>query len=133
MRIAMAAILAATAACAGEPPGLAGTGWRIVTLGGSAAVPPSEGPSLAFDAEGTGFRASAGCNTMTGAVEIDGDAIRFGRIAMTRMACPGPLMQAETALAEAFQAAAGWRIEAGRLVLSDAGGGVLASFAGLPP
>ncbi|MEM9839579.1 MAG: META domain-containing protein [Pseudomonadota bacterium] len=46
------------------------------------------------------FGAYAGCNRMSGGYERDGDSIIIGDMAMTRMACMGPVVDAEQALTE---------------------------------
>jgi heat shock protein HslJ len=68
----------------------------------------------------------AGCNQFGGPYTINGSAIRFGAIAMTRMACPGR-MDVETAYSAVFDATRSWRVSDGMLELI-ADGRVLARF-----
>lgn len=81
--------------------------------------------SFALDAKSGRVTATAGCNRMAGGYKRDGVSITFTQMAMTRMACPPPLMQREDALAKALGAVAQWRIVEGNLILSDANGSAL--------
>lgn len=51
-------------------------------------------PTLRFTNDGRAG-GSGGCNTYAAPVNIDGDAIAFGRLASTRMACEPPLLDQE--------------------------------------
>ncbi len=73
---------------------------------------------------------SAGCNRLTGAYTVAGAALKFGPLAVTRMACPA--MDLERRFLEALDATARWKIVAGALELSDAAGTPLATFRGQP-
>jgi heat shock protein HslJ len=57
---------------------------------------------------------------------VDGANLRFGAIAMTRMACPDR-MEVETVYAAVFDATRSWRVNEGMLELL-AGDRVLARF-----
>lgn len=81
--------------------------------------------SLALEAQSGRVAATAGCNRMAGGYTLNGDTISFTQMAMTRMACPPPLMQREEALAKALGAVRQWRIVEGNLLLADAGGATL--------
>ena len=102
------------AAAAGEP--LVGK-WRIEHVRG--------GDS--FDAAKTLFEPTAdgrvsstvGCNRIVSKPSVEGDRLRFGPMAATRMACPPPLDQLETAYIAALDAVRSWRIEGTRLTLLD--------------
>ncbi|WP_198378607.1 META domain-containing protein [Neoroseomonas rubea] len=70
-----------------------------------------------------------GCNRFTGGYAVDGTALRFGALAATRMACAPALMEQEQRFFAAMADVRGWRIEHGRLLLTDAGGGVVLRLA----
>jgi heat shock protein HslJ len=81
--------------------------------------------SFVLDPASMRLAATAGCNRMAGGYRQDGVSISFTEMAMTRMACPPPLMQRESALASALRNVRQWRIVEGNLILSDANGTVL--------
>lgn len=106
---------------------LVGTEWSAIAInnGRQAVVSLVIGTEarLTFDAERqlTGF---GGCNRIFGAYEVDGDAIRIGPMASTRMLCAEPdgVGEQEAALLAALEAATTWTIRDGRLQLRDADG-----------
>ena len=76
---------------------LDGTAWRIAsidTADGSTAAP--DGASIA-GADGRAAIAT-GCNSGSAEVQVDGDQITFGPVALTRMACDQQRTDFETAL-----------------------------------
>src|SRR5688572_9762022 len=92
--LALLAALVPLAACAttGAVAGRAlGDGeWRLVELGGSAAVAgegPAGAPFLRFAADSGRVSGSTGCNRLAGPYTADGEALRFGALVSTRMAC----------------------------------------------
>ena len=62
---------------------------------------------------------TVGCNRIVGKPSLKGDRLRFGPMAATRMACPPPLDQLETAYMASLDAVRSWRIEGTRLTLVD--------------
>ena len=84
-------------------------------------------PFLVFGAEPGRVTGSGGCNRLTGPYEQKSDAIKFGALAATRMACEHG-MDTEDALGNALGAASSWKIVGDQLELYDAGGGLLATF-----
>lgn len=92
------------AAPAADRQALLGTIWHLVELGGNQAVPGQGGRpatlELTADRRASGF---AGCNRMTGTYELQGDSLRLGPLALTRMACQNG-MELEQAYVEALQA-----------------------------
>ena len=120
-----------TCARAASAPRLAGTVWRIRSLGDAALPwsPPSLEPFILFNAEDARVNASVGCNTMLGSFEVDADdALSVGPLASTMMACPNDLASQETALTTALAATAGFAIGGRTLRLLDAGGSQLAEL-----
>ncbi len=112
------------------PATLANTYWRILRLG-ETAVAGSDGrrePNLILrDGEGR-FSATVGCNQIAGTYSEEGDRLRFGPAAMTRMACRPPLDDWEKQLTDVLSRTDGWRIEGNTLELTDSAGSVLAKF-----
>jgi putative lipoprotein len=73
---------------------------------------------------------SDGCNRLIGSYELTGDAIKFGALAGTQMACQNTA-DTERGLHKALSGATRWSIVGDRLELFDAGGGRLAQFEAL--
>jgi heat shock protein HslJ len=87
------------------PASLANTSWEIVSIDGER-VAGGEQYQLSFS--DTQLSGRAGCNSFSGGYRVGRDGFQAGPLAMTRMACPGPRMQHEQAVA---------RILAGRVRL----------------
>ena len=92
-----------------DPPsglsGLDGTAWQAIAFGpGLGESPP---PDSEFSLEFAGERLSgrSGCNRYTGSWTADGDTLTIGPLAVTRMACPEPLMSLEQAFLSALSSA----------------------------
>lgn len=103
------------------------TYWRIVALAGRP-IDQAEGgrePHMLFHPDG-GLNATVGCNMMRGTYDRDGEALTFGPAAMTMMACPPPLDEAERALIAAMEATGGHVLSGGTLALVDAEGQTVA-------
>lgn len=77
---------------------IGGIDWTLVALDGVAIENAGGGktPTLKITSDSSGARAVgvAGCNRFSGPVTQDGDSIRFGPLAATKMACPA--MQLES-------------------------------------
>jgi heat shock protein HslJ len=73
---------------------------------------------------------NTGCNSLMGDHAVEGETIKVGPVATTKMACKDPAAsEIETALLGALENAAGWRITMeGWLELVDASGALLAGF-----
>jgi heat shock protein HslJ/membrane-bound inhibitor of C-type lysozyme len=99
--------------------------YTLSELGG-APVTSARPAFMEFDGQAKRAAGSGGCNRFTASFEQDGAALRFGAAASTRMACMGPGMDLEPRFFKTLEAVAGFRMEAGLLVLTDANGGVLA-------
>lgn len=90
--------------CGGEPRSLlTGRDWVVTSLGGTAVLADaSTGPSLRFDADGR-VSGGSGCNRFNAAYTLDGEGLRFGPIASTKMACVEPgRMQSEQSFLDAL-------------------------------
>jgi len=110
------------AACVSAPAPSTGSFNGEWTLISEAAQPPT----LSFEGDrASGF---AGCNRWFAQATRDGDALRFGGIGATRMMCPPPRMEIETAFLGALERTRGARIQADTLTLIDESGAVVATL-----
>ena len=96
---------------------LPGSTWELVAMDGEALAGDAV-PTLAFDEQGA-VSGSTGCNTFSGEVAIDGNALSFGPLVTTRMACADPAANArEAAFLSAMEGVSGYTVDdQGRLVL----------------
>jgi heat shock protein HslJ len=85
--------------CAGDPARLLAGEWTVTALDGTA-LPKGADVTLTFDAER--ISGLAACNRYSGSYELTGEGLTFGPMAGTRMACPSPLMETESAVFAAF-------------------------------
>lgn len=108
---------------------LRGTYWKLVRLGQEpvAAAEGQREASLVFDTEEPRVAGSGGCNRINGGFELEGEQLRFGRMAATRMACPDG-MDLEQRFLTALGQVQGHRIAGSHLELLDAAGNVAARF-----
>lgn len=108
---------------------LRGTYWKLVRLGGEpvAAAAKQREAHLVFSADAFRVAGSGGCNRLTGGFELDGDRLRFGRMASTRMSCPDNMDQ-EKRFLDALVHVERYRIRGSHLELLDAAGTVYARF-----
>jgi heat shock protein HslJ len=107
---------------------LEGTHWRAVELAGKP-VPPQDAKReahLLFDAAGR-VSGSDGCNRITGSYQVKGDALTFGPMAATRMACVNTAA-VEEAFRSALKSASRFTIAGDRLELFDAAGTRVGAF-----
>lgn len=124
-----AAALAAgtTVSEAAATPALEGTAWELATLSGRKLLPGTQASLRFQDGRGAG---SDGCNRFSLAVSAkDGQFSAGTPAASTQRACPPPVMQQAEATLAALGAAKSYRLENGQLVLLDAGGKPLATWA----
>lgn len=134
MRVGTLAILA-LAAC--QPSGAGSTGpvaspvgvtWKLVELNGQPAGLGANGQpaSLILDSRGSKANGYAGCNQFSGTYTLADDALVFGPLAMTRMACAeGDAL--ESGYTKALAATTSQRVAGGKLQLL-AGSTVVARF-----
>ena len=115
-------------------PPLEDTHWTLVRLGDEPVVarPGKRAPYLTLDPSTKSLSGFASCNRVTGRYEVDGQKLRLGPIALTRMACTEG-MELERAFVETLQLVAGWRIVNEALELSDAEGRLVARLEAATP
>lgn len=112
------------------PASLLGTTWRLeaVGVGGDAVASPLVGTDVSVvfgDGAATG---SGGCNRFRADYELQGDAITFGPVSGTKMACELDVSGQEAAVFVGFARASTLAIEAAVLTFSDAERRFLLSF-----
>ena len=106
---------------------LTNTYWKILRLR-DAELAVGKGrrePNLILRQGERGFTATVGCNQLTGAYTLAGDALSFSAGATTLMACEPPLDAWEADLGDLLAMTAGYRIDGQTLELLDAGGASL--------
>lgn len=115
---------------AAAAPTLAGTVWRLRSIGDTAMewIPPAREPYLVLDGDDARFNASVGCNTVLGGYTVSEDSLSFRAPASTMMACPDDLADLEAGLISTLQETAGYLVGGRTLRLVDTSGAVRASF-----
>jgi heat shock protein HslJ len=111
------------------PVRLEGTSWNAVELSGTpiATSPASDRqPHLTFGTDGR-VSGADGCNRLTGPYTAKGNAITFGNLVSTQMACP-KTEDIERRFLAAVKGTSQWSIVKGRLELRAATGKPLVVF-----
>ena len=125
MRILLLGILAGAglAACAPVQPELVPSDWQVTMLGGRA-LTADDRVTMQF-AEGR-VAGVSGCNRYTGPIMLgEENAIGFGLLATTRMACPGEAAVIEATFVQQMGQIDSYRFERGNLVLYARGAEVM--------
>lgn len=117
--IALAAGCAATGDSNRPNASLTNTYWKLTQLDGAPVTmaPQQEREvriTLTDDGKVSGF---TGCNRVMGGYTVAGTALRFTQLAGTRMACPPPLMQLESAVLANLNSVTGYQLEGEQLIL----------------
>ena len=107
-------------------PSLLGTLWTAFEIDGQpvAAGEPQRQPSLLLSADGNRVSGSTGCNRIFGTFTHQGDTLRFGMLAMTRVACVPDTGAAENAFLAAIEATRSQTIQNQALAFRDQAGTV---------
>jgi heat shock protein HslJ len=107
---------------------LEGVRWKAIELGGKPvpAQNPNREAHLLFETGGR-MSGSDGCNRMTGNYKRDGEALTFGQMAMTQMACIDA-EEIQRSFRETMKATTRFSIAGDRLELFDAAGMRVAAF-----
>jgi putative lipoprotein len=108
---------------------LRGTYWKLTRLRETPVQTAEQQrePHLIFANDELRISGSGGCNRVTGSFEIDGDELRLGRMAATRMACPSGMEQ-ERHFLQSMKDVERYRISGSHLEMLDAQGAVVARF-----
>ena len=120
----LAAAITLAAGCASTAPtsskaSLTNTYWKLTELDGArvSMTPEQEREvRITLDDNGkvTGF---TGCNRVMGGYTVAADVLRFTQLAGTRMMCPPPAMQLESAVLANLNSVTGFRIDGEQLIL----------------
>jgi heat shock protein HslJ len=105
------------------------TYWKLTELGGEPAkvAPNQREPHVILQLHENRLVGSGGCNRLTGQYQLAGSSVYFGKVAVTKMACPEGMDQ-EQAFLRALDSARAWRVEGDKLALLDDGGETIARF-----
>ena len=111
---------------------LEGTAWTLDTIasGTDAVSSVLNGTTSTLSLADGQAGGSAGCNTFSGAYELDGTSLTFGPLASTLMACAEEVMAQEATIFEALGSVASWSVEENRLSLLDADAHLLLGYTG---
>lgn len=103
--------------------------WRAIELAGKPVPSQDAGREahLLFQPVGR-LSGSDGCNRITGSYDLKGEAIAFGEIAVTRMACAG-IGDIDRVFRDALKSASRLTVSGDRMSLFDAAGKRVALFA----
>jgi heat shock protein HslJ len=105
---------------------LHGSEWQLLTVGGAPAIAGYEATMMLTQGRVTG---TTGCNRYTGSYTLPArDALEFGPIASTMMACSDPQMEQERAFLKALEGTRYYARSEGSLTLKGANGEELATF-----
>ena len=107
-------------------PALLGTTWIAIEIDGQAldATNSQRQPTIVLSGDTSRVSGSTGCNRISGTFTQQGNGLRFGMLAMTRVACVPDRSATENAFAAAMDATASQAIENQILELRDASGTV---------
>jgi heat shock protein HslJ len=109
----LAAGCEATDPKSGEPVDLAGTSWIVEDIDGRGVIDILQS-TLRFETDER-VAGTAGCNPYFGSVTLDGSAISFGPLGVTRMACPTAIMDQEDRFLKALAKAKRFETKEGLL------------------
>jgi len=112
-----------------EDVDLVGTSWLAKDIGASA-IADGVKSTLSFVEPGK-VAGRGGCNRYFGAVTINGQSMKFGKLGSTMMACPPPIMEQEQTYLQALGAAKRFEVKDGALLLFGNGPAPLIRFAQL--
>jgi putative lipoprotein len=99
--------------------GLVGTAWQLEDLGGAGVIDNSM-TTLEFPEAGR-VAGRGGCNRFFGAVEVAGEAIQFGQMGATQMACVEALMNQEGKYLKALGSAERYALSGDQLLVYSKG------------
>jgi heat shock protein HslJ len=108
---------------------LENTSWKLIRLGNSSVSAPAPQREAYFLLDPSNHRVSgsSGCNRLMGSYELNGEQLKFGQMAGTRMACKEG-MDTEQAFLQSLGQVSKWKITGQSLELFDPDGKVLAYF-----
>ena len=98
---------------------LTGTEWSLEELGGKGVMANSRA-TLTFPEAGK-VAGNGSCNRFTGEAELNGNAIKLGPLASTRMMCQGEASTQEAAYLKALEGAQRFEVKQGKFYLYVSG------------
>jgi heat shock protein HslJ len=102
--------------------------WRLTSINGEP-VPAHVRTTLEFDTSNNSIGGTGGCNRYFGSFTLDGNALTFGGIGSTMMACADPdVDQTERDYFMTLDQTASYSLSEGTLSLMDASGTVILTF-----
>lgn len=120
--LAVSALLAACGSTAGssDPAALQGNTYTTstVTVDGQE-KDLAQGSTLSVTFTDGSISLNAGCNTMTGTVDLADGKVAAGELAATRMACPEELMAQDQQLADFIASGPRWSLSGDSLMMSN--------------
>ncbi len=126
-----AASAEAPSSAPGAAPAIEGTTWQLTEYAGpqgnTVPVPDKLAATASF--EGGTVSGTGGCNNYNGTYTLDGDTIKVGPLAMTRMACGDVQNALETAFTGLLGRVETWSVMGDTLELKTADGKVGLKFA----
>ena len=103
--------------CSSEEMTLEGPEWQLLEIPGSAeALPEDHKPFVQFDEQEMRIAGFAGCNRFFGSYKRDGDHLKIGPLASTRMSC-GKLDLLEHSFLQNLELADGWQVNDRKMTL----------------
>lgn len=125
-------VLSALTACAQStsekiPATIVDIQWHLTGINGAAPVLAEDAvaPTLQLSSSDARAQGSGGCNRYSGTYTLDGDALAFGLMMQTKMACADAVNQLEQQFQLALSKVATQRSVDGALELLDGGGNVV--------
>lgn len=120
----LAAAMILAAGCTSAPPAsskasLTNTYWKLVELHGArVTMTPEQEREVRITLDDNGkVSGFTGCNRVMGGYTVAADVLRFTQLGGTRMMCPPPAMQLESAVLAQLNSVTGFRIEGEQLIL----------------
>ena len=92
------------------------TRWKLVKLPGTP-LPQMKDVYIRFDPEKSTAGGNAGCNRFTGQYTVNGNSLKLGPVAATKMMCTEEVMPVETAFLQALNECDGYSISGDHLIL----------------
>lgn len=105
---------------------MTGQEWRPIVVG-AGEMPDDSGMYVLFEVDGS-IKGNGGCNNFFGSLEKSDDGVVVGELGSTRMACPGEIMDRESAFLNALKQTRRFEIGQNSLQLVGDGNQMLAEL-----
>ncbi len=103
--------------------------WQFVEVGALPLDQLPAPPDLYLDGTDGSVAGSTGCNRLVGSFQLDEEGLTFSPAATTRMGCPDPASEVESAILDVLERTRSHRLIEGGLELLDEDEGVIARLA----